>query len=35
MKLILEEHKSTYYGRLRADRPSYTINTYFNGRSST
>ena len=25
-----EGSRSTYYGRLRADRPSYTINTYFN-----
>ena len=25
-----EGSRSTYYGRLRADRPSYTISTYFN-----
>lgn len=25
-----EGSRSTYYGRLRADMPSYTINTYFN-----
>lgn len=25
-----EGSRSTYYGRLRPDRPSYTINTYFN-----
>lgn len=25
-----EGSRSTYYGRLRADKPSYTINTYFN-----
>jgi len=25
-----EGSRSTYYGRLRRDRPSYTINTYFN-----
>jgi DNA (cytosine-5)-methyltransferase 1 len=24
-----EGSRSTYYGRLRADRPSYTVNTYF------
>ena len=25
-----EGSRSTYYGRLKADKPSYTINTYFN-----
>ena len=25
-----EGSRSTYYGRLRADRPAYTINTYYN-----
>src|SRR5437016_14242917 len=25
-----EGSRSTYYGRLHPDRPSYTINTYFN-----
>ena len=25
-----EGSRSTYYGRLRRDKPSYTINTYFN-----
>src|SRR5688500_4174595 len=25
-----EGSRSTYYGRLRPDRPSYTISTYFN-----
>ena len=29
-KIRLTGGRTTYYGRLRWDKPSYTINTYFN-----